>query len=67
MRTALPPSQRRAFAHACEQCRRSVFTHDITLTRSSAKGEPWKGICSDEHAFECEALAQSSQPDEVTA
>ena len=57
----------RAFAHACERCRRSVFSHDMALTRSSPKGEPWKGICSEEHAFECQVRAHSSQSDEVTA
>lgn len=57
----------RAFAHACRRCGRSVFSHDITLARASVKGEPWEGVCSDEHALECKVRAHSSQLSEVTA
>ena len=61
------PRYRRAYAHRCIECRRSVFEHDIILTRISAEGEPWAGVCDDDNAFACAAIAQANQSQEQAA
>lgn len=61
------PRYRRAYAHRCIECSRSVFEHDVILTRISAKGEPWAGVCNDDNAFECAAIVESHHSREAAA